>query len=77
MRSRAARNLVLLVRVRTAVVVLLLAVGFILAVPGSARAYFPDVPAGHPYEAAITDLASRGIIGGYGRPPASSGLPTR
>jgi hypothetical protein len=27
---------------------------------------FPDVPATHPYYAAITDLANRGIIGGYG-----------
>jgi hypothetical protein len=26
---------------------------------------FPDVPATHPYYTAITDLASRGIIGGY------------
>jgi hypothetical protein len=28
-------------------------------------ASFPDVPASHPYYTAITDLASRGIIGGY------------
>ena len=35
---------------------------------------FPDVPAGHPYEAAITDLASRGIIGGYGAPTYNFGL---
>jgi rhodanese-related sulfurtransferase len=26
---------------------------------------FPDVPAGHAYEAAIDDLSARGIIGGY------------
>ncbi|MBN1321150.1 MAG: S-layer homology domain-containing protein [Thermoleophilia bacterium] len=26
---------------------------------------FPDVPASHPYHAAITDLASRGVIGGF------------
>jgi hypothetical protein len=26
---------------------------------------FPDVPAGHPYYAAVSDLASRGVINGY------------
>ena len=26
---------------------------------------FPDVPASNPYHTAITDLASRGVIGGY------------
>jgi hypothetical protein len=30
-----------------------------------AASTFPDVPATHPYYTAITDLASRGIIGGY------------
>jgi uncharacterized repeat protein (TIGR02543 family) len=40
-----------------ALIVLLSAVTMALA--------FPDVPAGNPYYEAITDLASRGIIGGY------------
>ena len=31
-----------------------------------AASSFPDVPNTHPYYTAITDLASRGIIGGYG-----------
>jgi hypothetical protein len=31
-----------------------------------AASSFPDVPTSHPYYTAITDLASRGIIGGYG-----------
>jgi hypothetical protein len=30
-----------------------------------AASSFPDVPSSHPYHAAITDLADRGIIGGY------------
>jgi|WetSurMetagenome_2_1015567.scaffolds.fasta_scaffold16624_2 hypothetical protein len=34
-----------------------------LALAGTAS--FPDVPGSHPYYAAISDLASRGIIGGY------------
>ena len=39
----------------------------VLAVAGvaSAAVSFPDVPATHPYYAAITDLATRGIMGGY------------
>jgi len=36
-----------------------------LATLVSADPVFPDVPSAHPYHVAITDLASRGIIGGY------------
>ena len=36
-------------------------VSLVLAAPPS----FPDVPVGHQYYAAVNDLASRGIIGGY------------
>ena len=38
--------------------------GPLLPPPGAPVA-FPDVPAGHPYHEAITQLASRGIIRGY------------
>jgi N-acetylneuraminic acid mutarotase len=37
-----------------------------LALALAATPSFPDVPATHPHYAAITDLAARGIIGGYG-----------
>jgi len=42
----------------------LLAAILVLSVVSPALA-FPDVPAGHPYESAIDDLSSLGIIGGY------------
>ncbi|MBN1631142.1 MAG: right-handed parallel beta-helix repeat-containing protein, partial [Thermoleophilia bacterium] len=41
-----------------------LAVVLLLLFAASALA-FPDVPASHPYAAAVNDLSSRGIIGGY------------
>ena len=41
-----------------------LAVVLLLAIAAPALA-FPDVPAGHAYEAAINDLSNAGIIGGY------------
>jgi parallel beta-helix repeat protein len=41
-----------------------LAVIILLGLAGPAWA-FPDVPAGHPYEAAIDDLADLGVLGGY------------
>jgi alpha-tubulin suppressor-like RCC1 family protein len=62
---RATRNLVVLFRLRTALIVLLLGVGFSLALPTAAKASFPDVPASHPYYEAIEGMAARGIIGGY------------
>jgi hypothetical protein len=43
------------------VAIVISVVSFAFAVTTS----FPDVPSGHPYYAAITELASRGIIGGY------------
>jgi parallel beta-helix repeat protein len=45
-------------------VTILLAAILIAAISGSALA-FPDVPANHPYKAAIDELSSLGIIGGY------------
>ena len=45
------------------VILLVAVVSFPVADPITS---FPDVPASHPYYTAITDLASRGIIGGYG-----------
>jgi uncharacterized repeat protein (TIGR02543 family) len=46
-----------------AVVAALLVLVFAVAAPAASS--FPDVPPSHPYYAAITDLATRGIIGGY------------
>ncbi|MBN1321306.1 MAG: S-layer homology domain-containing protein [Thermoleophilia bacterium] len=37
----------------------------VASLAGAAAAGFSDVPATHPHHAAITDLASRGIISGY------------
>jgi hypothetical protein len=45
--------------------VVLMAVATSIASLALAVSGFPDVPATHPHYAAITDLASRGIIGGY------------
>jgi hypothetical protein len=46
--------------------VFLVSLLIVLVAPvGAAATGFPDVPATHPYSAAITDLASRGVIGGY------------
>lgn len=56
---------------RRRLILSLLAIGVVLAavLSGGAQvlaAYiFPDVPAGHPYHEAISDLANRGIIQGY------------
>jgi len=47
---------------------IVVAVALVLSVVSLAFASapsFPDVPASHPYYAAITDLAERGVIGGY------------
>lgn len=38
----------------------------LLAGPAAAATPFPDVPSDHPYYQAITGMADRGIIGGYG-----------
>ena len=46
-----------------ALVVTVLMVSVVSSAPAAPS--FPDVPASHPYYAAITDLASRNIIGGY------------
>jgi parallel beta-helix repeat protein len=47
-----------------AIATVALAAILLLALAAPAWA-FPDVPAGHPYETAIDDLSSAGIIGGY------------
>ena len=47
---------------------IVVAVALVLSVVSLAFASapsFPDVPDSHPYYAAITDLAERGVIGGY------------
>lgn len=62
---RVTRSPVLLLRLRTALISLLLGAGFILALPASAASAFPDVPSNHPYVSAIAELSARGIIGGY------------
>jgi hypothetical protein len=60
--TRRGRRLpVILAAVAVAAILLVL----VLAVAAPAAGSFPDVPASHPYYAAITDLANRGIIGGY------------
>ena len=46
-------------------IVLLALVMSIVSLALATSVSFPDVPASHPYYAAITDLASRSIIGGY------------
>jgi hypothetical protein len=50
-----------------AVVLLLVGVAVVLLVRPAASAVgsFPDVPATHPYYAAIMDLAGRGVVQGY------------
>ena len=60
-RSRWQSVLTMLLAVSALVVVLLLFASPALAPPPS----FSDVPASHPYYAAITDLAERGIMNGY------------
>ncbi len=62
---RATPSHVSPLRLRTALIVLLLGVGFILALPTAAKASFPDVPASHPYYEAIEGMATQGVIGGY------------
>ncbi|MFH0917303.1 MAG: S-layer homology domain-containing protein [bacterium] len=62
---RTTRSPVSPLRLRTALVVLLLGAGLILALPASAASAFPDVPSNHPYISAIVELSARGIIGGY------------
>lgn len=55
-------------RARFTVVGLFLVVAIVLALASPALApapVFPDVPTGHPYHAAVVDLAGRGIINGY------------
>lgn len=54
----------LMASVCVAAVVALAAVVSIASLAVAATS-FPDVPAGHPYYAAITDLADRGVIAGY------------
>jgi hypothetical protein len=53
-------------KVRVAVIATLLVLFTVSVVSlALAASSFPDVPASHPYFTAITDLASRGVIGGY------------
>jgi len=70
--SRSRRRLLMDVGVGTFVVVALVAS---LATLASADPVFPDVPSAHPYHAAITDLASRNIIGGYENGDFGPGAP--
>ncbi len=62
---RATPSPVSPLRLRMALIVLLLGMGFVLALPASAASAFPDVPSNHPYASAITELSARSIIGGY------------
>jgi len=63
--SRQGRRRHLKVAAYAAVILALLLVGSIASLALAASPSFPDVPASHPYYGAITDLASRNIIGGY------------
>ncbi len=45
--------------------ILVIALMSLVSLAPAATPSFPDVPAGHQYSAAIAELASRGIIGGY------------
>ena len=61
---RKHRRLLLSLSLTAIVVIAVLVSAVSLALATSPS--FPDVPASHPYYTAITDLASRGIINGYG-----------
>jgi parallel beta-helix repeat protein len=68
MSDRAGSLLMAVGRARALLVGLAVAsllTGLAVLVPVSPALAFPDVPAGHAYETAIQQLASRGIIGGY------------
>jgi N-acetylneuraminic acid mutarotase len=62
-RSHRRRNRLVKLAVAAAIVVAVVA--SIASFAWAATSSFPDVPITHPYYAAITDLASRGVIGGY------------
>jgi S-layer homology domain len=48
-----------------ALVVVLALMASVVSLAAASGSTFPDVPASNPYYAAITDLASRGVIGGF------------
>jgi uncharacterized repeat protein (TIGR02543 family) len=55
-------------RLASLIATIFLGLGFAIAAasPGMASSVdFPDVPTSHPYYSAITDLAARGVLGGY------------
>lgn len=62
----AARKRRLTVNLIVGALIALALVVSVASLAVAAASGFPDVPALHPYYAAITDLASRGIVGGYG-----------
>ncbi len=64
--STRRRRRRLLVGVLSAAIVLVALMVLVVSLALAVTASFPDVPASHPYYDAITDLASRGIINGYG-----------
>lgn len=49
----------------TAILIVAIVISVVSFAFAVATTSFPDVPSGHHYYAAITELASRGIIGGY------------
>ena len=63
--SRSHRRRNALVKLAVAAIIVVAVVASIASFALAATRAFPTFPATHPYYAAITDLASRGIIGGY------------